>query len=281
MKEWPQIQKFFESPSQLINLVTKFEEFVERALIEEKNIKYSMDMLLEFAKNNIRENPEFNIDIIKVLAEFINSACKYFLNFKINVLKISPIKPPDELNKENECNSFNQHKKDHTSLMKNDKFLDKSNNKIIEKTFLDNDCDKSKLKKNSEVKVKNRTTCRSSSKIDQEKQLVKTKKEIDIYLAKKKGLSKKNKLERIMNLKVKKPSVNSVLKAYLNKSSDFHEISFSSRKKKNEMSFNDGNMSFQEEIKKAQREIKEIEASKNKIMLLYEKQVKFCLKKCN
>ena len=113
----------------------------------------------------------------------------------------------------------------------------------------------------------------SSSKIDKEKMLSDRKKEVDCYLTKKKSLNKQNKLERIMKLKVYKPEVPSVLKDYLNKSTDYQNSSFSSKRKKNDRSFNDGNTSFQEEIRKAQKEIREMEATKTKILMLYEKQV--------
>ena len=231
-----------------------------------------MDMLTEFSKNTNSENHEFNFEIIKVLAEFINSACRYFRSYKINELKISPIKSID------------------TSIQQN-KVIQETPEQIatpLEKLEKDPLPEKNKPQieqnKNKTIEPPQNTSrsVSNTSKITKEKMLADRKKEMDNYVAKKKGMTKKNKLERIMNLKVKKPSVTSALKDYLNKSSDFQD-SFSSKRKKNEQSFNDGSQSSLDEIRKAQKEIREMEATKTRIMMLYEKQVNenICFLKCD
>jgi len=276
------LQRFFENPGQLLNLIGKFDELLEQGLINEKGVKFSMDMLLEFSKNNNSENHEFNFDIIKVLAEFVNSACKYFRNFKINELKISPIKTIDDtVIIQNKQNTFGMETPDEKKPLENEQKngkIEPKNEKIEPKNGKfepKNEKFEPKNERNYEI-TKSEKDCRSvsnTSRIKREKMLADRKKQMDNYITKKKGLAKKNKLERIMNLKVKKPSVTSVLKEYLNKSSDFQN-SFSS-KKRNEQSFTDGSQSsFHDEIRKAQREIREMEATKTKIMLIYEKQVK-------
>lgn len=221
-----------------------------------------MDMLIEFSKNTNSENHEFNFEIIKVLAEFINSACRYFRNYKINELKISPIKSIDTSIQQNKV--IQETPEQITTPLEKDPLPEKNKPQITKPEQNKN--------KTIEQPPKSSRSVSNTSKINKERMLADRKKEMDNYLAKKKGMTKKNKLERIMNLKVKKPSVTSALKDYLNKSSDFQD-SFSSKRKKNEQSFNDGSQSSLDEIRKAQKEIREMEATKTRIMMLYEKQV--------
>lgn len=239
-----------------MNLISNYKEFIELGSVNEKNIQFTMDMLLEFSKNKNKENQEFNFEIIKILAEFINSACKYFRNYKIHELKISPIKPPKDLIQSNL--TINRNSNDQTLEIEN------KMNTIYEKT---KNADENELK-GKELKNTNDRSISSTSKMDKEKMLIESKKDMKVYLAKKKVLTKKSKLDRIMNLKVTKPSAPSVIKDYLNKSSDIHR-SFSCKKSKN-----DESLTFQDEIRRAQKEIREMEATKTKIMMLYEKQVR-------
>lgn len=213
-----------------------------------------MDLLLDLSSKQkaTDENLEFTSEIIAVLADFLNAACKYYRHFKINELKISPIKPPFYC--ENPLKS--------PDLI----------NETCEKTF-----EKNKRKTIDNPPINEKKTARSVSshtKSNNKKLLEARQKEIDVYLNKKKITTKKNKLERIMNLKVKKPSVNSALREYLNKSSEFQN-SFSSKRKKNDDSLNSSNQSFYEEIKRAQLELKKLEADKSKMLVMYEKKVYF------
>lgn len=220
-------------------------------------------MLIEFSKNTNSENHEFNFEIIKVLAEFINSACRYFRSYKINELKISPIKSIDTPIQQSKV--IHETTDQTTTPLERDPLPEKNKPQIPKPE--QNKTKTIEPPQNSSRSVSN------TSKINKEKMLADRKKEMDNYVAKKKGMTKKNKLERIMNLKVKKPSVTSALKDYLNKSSDFQDSFSSKKKKKNEQSFNDGSQSSLDEIRKAQKEIREMEATKTRIMMLYEKQV--------
>lgn len=244
-----------------MNLLAKFEELVDQSLITDAGVRFTADKLKDFIKISGEENQEFNFEVIRLLAEFLSAAVRFFRCSRINDLSISPIKQVSEGNTSMALPSKSPPQETPAAVKvqteKPDEIIDRKNFQTSKS-------------KSQERSLSNNT------KFQKEKLLAERKKEIDSYAERKRGFAKKNKLERIMNLKVKKPSVPSVLKDYLNKSSESQD-SFS-RKKRNEQSFNGGSTSsFHDEIKKAEKEIRELEAAKTRIVLLYEKQVCFGL----
>lgn len=219
-------------------------------MIEEKNINFVAIILQEY-----RKKTEVYTEISKTLSKFLEYACIYHKTLKFSALEISPIK---------EITSKTPEKIE----------------EIPKKTEISMETVKKQIP-NKKEPIKSARSTSSQSKVHDSRMAELRKKEIETYLNRKKNVGQKNKLERIMNLKVKKPSVTSAIKDYLNRSSDSQG---SMRKMKNECaSLNSSrnyanNNSFHEEIKKAQIELKKMEGDKTKMILLYEKKVNFSFK---